>query len=74
MLIRNYIDQKAKEIEEFNNAKVINKTDLLPYVDFDVETAKDYAMKVNHHLEFIEMSVKTGEGIGKWYDWLRKNK
>lgn len=50
---------------------IINKIDLLPYVDFDVEKAKEYAKKVNHHLEFIELSVKTGEGMEKWYSWLK---
>lgn len=52
---------------------IINKTDLLPYVDFNVEKAKEYAGRVNHHLEFIELSVKTGEGMDKWYDWLKKS-
>ncbi|MGD0711527.1 MAG: hydrogenase nickel incorporation protein HypB [Bacteroidales bacterium] len=50
---------------------IINKTDLLPYVDFNVEKAKEYALRVNHHLEFIELSVKTGEGMKKWYEWLK---
>jgi hydrogenase nickel incorporation protein HypB len=49
---------------------IINKTDLLPYVDFDMAKAKEYALRVNHHLEFIEMSVKTGEGIDTWINWL----
>ena len=52
---------------------IINKTDLLPYVDFDIEKTKQYALQVNHHLEFIELSVKTGEGIKEWYDWLRNS-
>lgn len=50
---------------------IINKTDLLPYVDFDINKAKEYAHQVNHHLEFFELSVKTGEGIDKWYEWLK---
>ncbi len=50
---------------------IINKTDLLPYVDFDVARCKEYALKVNHRLKFFEMSVKTGEGMESWYDWLR---
>ncbi|MCG8484239.1 MAG: hydrogenase nickel incorporation protein HypB [Clostridia bacterium] len=50
---------------------VINKTDLLPYLDFDIEKAKEYALKVNHHLTFFELSVKTGEGMDKWYAWLK---
>lgn len=53
---------------------IINKTDLLPYVDFSIEKAKEYALRVNHHLEFIELSVKTGEGMDKWYGWLKANR
>jgi hydrogenase nickel incorporation protein HypB len=49
---------------------IINKTDLLPYVDFDMQKAREYAMRVNHHLEFIEVSAKTGEGLDKWVDWV----
>jgi hydrogenase nickel incorporation protein HypB len=51
---------------------IINKTDLLPYVDFDVDKAKEYAMQVNHHLQFFELSVKTGEGMDQWYEWLKE--
>lgn len=51
---------------------IINKTDLLPYVDFNVEKAKEYALQVNHHLKFFELSVKTGEGMDAWYDWLKE--
>ena len=50
---------------------VINKTDLLPYVDFDVEKARQYARQVNPDLQFIELSVKTGEGIETWIAWLK---
>lgn len=50
---------------------IINKTDLLPYVDFDVEKAKEYALRVNRNLEFITVSVKTGEGMEQWYKWLK---
>lgn len=52
---------------------IINKTDILPYVDFDMEKTKQYAHQVNHHLEFIQLSVKTGEGMKVWYDWLRNS-
>ena len=51
---------------------IINKTDLLPYVDFDVEKAKDYALRVNHHLKFFELSAKSGEGTDAWYGWLKE--
>lgn len=50
---------------------IINKTDLLPYVDFSIEKAKEYAMQVNHHLKFFELSVKTGDGMDAWYSWLK---
>jgi len=49
---------------------IINKSDLLPYVDFDVDKAIQYARSLNPSLEFIVMSVKTGEGMQDWYDWL----
>ncbi len=50
---------------------IINKTDLLPYVDFDVARVKEYALQVNHHIGFIELSVRTGEGMQDWYKWLK---
>lgn len=51
---------------------IINKTDLLPYVDFDVEKCKQSALKVNHHLEFIELSARSGEGLDLWFDWIKQ--
>jgi len=50
---------------------IINKTDLLPYVDFNIAKVKDYALKANHHLKFFELSAKSGEGMDDWYDWLK---
>jgi len=55
-----------------SNICIINKTDLLPYVDFDADKCKEYALRINHHLQFFDMSVKSGEGIENWYNWLRK--
>jgi hydrogenase nickel incorporation protein HypB len=49
---------------------IINKIDLLPYVEFELEKAREYGLQVNHHLRFFEMSVKTGEGVEDWYEWL----
>jgi len=49
---------------------LINKSDLLPYVDFDTEKTMEYARSVNPKLEFILLSAKTGEGIDLWYKWL----
>jgi hydrogenase nickel incorporation protein HypB len=52
---------------------IINKTDLLPYLDFDLEKAKAYAQQINNKLEFIELSVSSGDGMENWYEWIRKH-
>lgn len=67
-------DKPAKYPTMFASAHLclINKTDLLPYVDFDMEKAKELALKVNPHLEFIALSAKTGEGMSDWYAWMQK--
>jgi hydrogenase nickel incorporation protein HypB len=67
-------DKPIKYPDMFRTSDVciINKTDLLPYVDFDVEKAKEYALRVNHHLKFFEVSAKSGEGMDAWYTWLRQ--
>ncbi len=57
---------------ETSDICIINKTDLLPYVDFDMDKCKEYALQVNHHLKFFEISVKTGEGMDNWYKWLNE--
>jgi len=49
---------------------IINKTDLLPYVDFDVEKCKNYAKQVNPNIKFIEVSATKGDGMQEWIDWL----
>ena len=49
---------------------IINKTDLLPYVDFDTELVKKYALSVNPHLHIMELSAQTGEGMEQWIEWL----
>jgi hydrogenase nickel incorporation protein HypB len=51
---------------------IINKTDLLPYVPFDMEKAKSYAMQVNPDLKIIELSCTTGKGLQEWYAWLQQ--
>ena len=52
---------------------IINKIDLLPYVNIDVQKLKDYALKVNPNLQFFEVSATTGEGMEQWYKWLKEN-
>jgi len=53
---------------------VINKTDLLPYVDFDVDVCRQAALQVNPDLEFVEVSATGGNGLSDWYDLLRKRR
>ena len=50
---------------------IINKIDLLPYVDFDVRRCRAAARAVNPALEFTELSATTGDGLDDWYGWLR---
>jgi hydrogenase nickel incorporation protein HypB len=50
---------------------VINKIDLLPYVDFDVERCIANARAVRPGLEAIALSAKTGENVDAWYSWIR---
>ena len=57
----------------FNLAKalVLNKTDLLPYVDFDLARARNFATKLNKELDIFEVSCRKGDGLEGWYNWLR---
>ena len=49
---------------------IINKIDLLPYVDFDMELVKRHALSVNPHLHIMELSALRGEGMEQWIQWL----
>ncbi|MEV7422145.1 MULTISPECIES: hydrogenase nickel incorporation protein HypB [unclassified Streptomyces] len=49
---------------------IINKIDLLPYVDFDVERCEKYARSVNPDVRVLTVSATTGEGMRAWYDWV----
>lgn len=50
---------------------LINKTDVIPYFDFDMEACKSYIHMRNPNARVIPICAKTGEGIGVWADWLR---
>ncbi len=49
---------------------VINKIDLAPYCDFDMEKARENARHSSPDLDIIELSCRTGEGLEKWVEWL----
>ena len=49
---------------------ILNKIDLMPYVDFNMEKAKKDALSLNPKLQIFAVSCKTSEGIQGWLDWL----
>jgi len=52
---------------------IINKVDLLPYVDFSIENFKSYGSRIHPQLPFFETSAKTGDGIDNWVNWIRES-
>lgn len=50
---------------------LINKMDLLPYVECNVERIRKESLKINPNLGIIEISCKTGDGLPSWFSWLR---
>ena len=66
-------DKPAKYPKLFRTADlvILNKLDLLPYVDFDMDRFRDYMSKLNPDGRILETSCRTGEGIDAWVEWLR---
>ncbi len=50
---------------------VINKIDLLPYVDFDVDRCQRDARSLNPDVDIVSLSVKSGAGLKSWYEWIK---
>ena len=65
-------DKPAKYPLMFQESAVmiINKIDLTPYVDFDLEKARRDALALNRNLRIFEVSCKTGQGLENWFQWL----
>jgi hydrogenase nickel incorporation protein HypB len=55
---------------ETSHLCLINKTDLLPYLDFKNEEFIMNAERINPRLEFISLSARSGEGLNEWFSWL----
>lgn len=68
-------DKPLKYPKMFRNSEVlvINKIDLLPYVNCDIEKLKNNALNINPGLKIFEVSSTTGEGIKEWCNWLIEN-
>lgn len=66
-------DKPLKYPDMFHSSTlcIINKIDLLPYVPFNLEKAKEYVRKINPTIEIIEVSCTSKEGLSTWYDWLK---
>lgn len=66
-------DKPLKYPDMFHTSQicVISKTDLLPYVNFDLDHAMENARKINPSLTFFPLSCTTGEGMEPWFDWLK---
>ena len=67
-------DKPGKYPLMFHESKVllINKTDLLPYVDCSMEKIREESLKINPDLTIFPVSCKTGEGLEEWFKWLRE--
>ncbi len=66
-------DKPLKYPDMFRAADLmlLNKCDLLPYLDFDVAQAEAFARQVNPQLRILRVSATTGEGMDAWLAWLR---
>jgi hydrogenase nickel incorporation protein HypB len=66
-------DKPLKYPDMFRAASLmlLNKVDLLPYVNFDVAKCVDYARRVNPAIEVIQMSATKGDGMETWLSWVR---
>jgi hydrogenase nickel incorporation protein HypB len=67
-------DKPLKYPHMFRQADLVllNKTDLLPYVDFDVRDYASALRKVTPDALFLQVSATTGDGMQTWFDWLRR--
>lgn len=67
-------DKPLKYPDMFRAARLllVNKCDLLPHLDFDIEKAIANARRVNPLIEVMRVSAKTGEGMADWLGWIEK--
>jgi hydrogenase nickel incorporation protein HypB len=66
-------DKPIKYPDMFHTSDIciINKVDLLPYININLDKLKDYALRVNPNLKFFEVSATNGQGMEDWYTWLK---
>lgn len=61
---------KYPQMFAVSQVMIVNKLDLLPYVDYDLEKVKRQALAINPHLRIFEVSCRTGMGLDAWCEWL----
>ena len=66
--------EKYPLLFNLSTVMVLNKVDLLPYVDFSMETATRFARQLNAGLKVMPVSCRNGEGLDAWYAWLRETR
>ncbi|NVM24820.1 MAG: hydrogenase nickel incorporation protein HypB [Desulfobacterales bacterium] len=57
---------------QVSSVLLLNKIDLLPYLNFDMERFQSDALKVNPRLTVMAISCKTGEGLDTWFSWIEE--
>ncbi|MCI2397812.1 hydrogenase nickel incorporation protein HypB [Aliiroseovarius subalbicans] len=69
-------DKPLKYPDMFHSADlmVLNKSDLLPYVPFDVDACITHARRINPGIEVLTLSALSGAGMGGWLDWIAKRR
>ncbi len=67
-------DKPLKYPDMFHAADLmlLNKVDLLPYLEFDVDACIDYARRINPKLAVLQVSATRGDGMAAWLDWIEK--
>ena len=67
-------DKPLKYPQMFHNSglMLLNKVDLLPHLSFDVAQCREYAGRVSHNLQILELSATSGQGLEGWYGWLER--
>ena len=62
--------EKYPQMFAISQIMIVNKVDLLPYVDYSLEKVRRKALAINPNLHIFEVSCRTGEGLDAWCDWL----
>lgn len=65
---------KYPDMFHASDIMLLNKIDLLPYLDFDVEKCIEYARRVNPSIQILQVSATSGEGMEDWYQWIKMSR